>query len=164
MQKNQTNQTPNTIAQLILPELRQKWAEYWGIQPHMRISSKMLQKSLTFKMRHAQGEGLGTRRNLQHAPVHPHGFVAKLWIVRRKAGGDTTENRDVKHAGAVFLVGENHRTRHTSQPADHTFALQRSEMSHGGGLARESEVFLDVTRRRHHAVLALIPTQKFQQL
>lgn len=48
----------NNIIQLSLPELRQKWAEYWGMAPHARIGRKMLEKSLAHKMREARGEGL----------------------------------------------------------------------------------------------------------
>ena len=63
MKNSQINQTPdNNIAQLSLTELRQKWAEYWGIQPHARISPKMLEKSLAFKMRQACGEGLSAEQ------------------------------------------------------------------------------------------------------
>jgi len=46
------------VAKLSMPELRQKWAEYWGIQPHWRIGRQMLEKSLTFKQREARGEGM----------------------------------------------------------------------------------------------------------
>jgi len=55
----------NSISQLPLAELRQKWGEYWGMQPHMRISPKMLQKSLAFKMRQVQGEGLSAEQQKQ---------------------------------------------------------------------------------------------------
>ncbi|MDE2337504.1 MAG: DUF2924 domain-containing protein [Alphaproteobacteria bacterium] len=59
MQKSQRNQRPdNDIARMSLPELRQKWAEYWGTQPHARIGRKMLEKSLEFKLREARDEGL----------------------------------------------------------------------------------------------------------
>jgi hypothetical protein len=59
MQKNQINQTPdNSIAQLLLTELRQKWAECWGIQPHVQIGRQMLEKSLEYKLRELRGEGL----------------------------------------------------------------------------------------------------------
>lgn len=52
----------NNIIQLSLPELRQKWAEYWGMAPHVRIGRKMLEKSLAYKMRQARGEGLTTEQ------------------------------------------------------------------------------------------------------
>lgn len=59
MQKTQTNQDDdNNIAQMSLAELREKWAEFWGIQPHARIGRAMLEKSLAYKMREARGEGL----------------------------------------------------------------------------------------------------------
>ena len=56
MQKNQI--PDNTIAQLSLPELRQKWAEYWEMVPSVWVGRLMLEKSLAFKMRQARGEGL----------------------------------------------------------------------------------------------------------
>lgn len=48
----------NNIIQLSLPELRQKWAECWGMEPHARIGRKTLEKSLAYKMRQARGKGL----------------------------------------------------------------------------------------------------------
>lgn len=41
----------NNIAQMPLAELRQKWADLWGIQPHARIGRQMLERSLEFKQR-----------------------------------------------------------------------------------------------------------------
>ena len=52
----------NNIAQLPLPELRQKWSEYWSLAPHPRIGRGMLEKSLAFKMREARGEGLSAEQ------------------------------------------------------------------------------------------------------
>lgn len=48
----------NSIARLSIDELRQKWAEVWGIQPHVRIGRAMLEKSLEYKLRENAGEGL----------------------------------------------------------------------------------------------------------
>jgi len=48
----------NNIARLPLAELRQKWTEYWRMQPHAHIGRTMLIKSLEFKMREARGNGL----------------------------------------------------------------------------------------------------------
>ena len=63
MQNNQRNQSPdNTIAQMSLPELRQKWAEHWGMAPHARIGRIMLEKSLAFKLRETSGEGLSAEQ------------------------------------------------------------------------------------------------------
>lgn len=41
-----------------LSELRRRWAEAWGIQPHVRIGRLMLERSLAFKLREQRGEGL----------------------------------------------------------------------------------------------------------
>jgi hypothetical protein len=55
----------NTIAQMPLAELRDKWAAVWGIKPHPLIGRTMLEKSLAFKL---CGQGLSsehlTRLNL----------------------------------------------------------------------------------------------------
>jgi len=48
----------NDIAQLTLTQLRQKWAELWGMQPHRYIRREMLEKSLLYKMREDAGQGL----------------------------------------------------------------------------------------------------------
>ncbi len=59
MQKTTSNQRlDNNITQLPLEELRQKWAEIWGIKPHGRIARATLEKSLEFKLRENRGEGL----------------------------------------------------------------------------------------------------------
>ena len=59
MQNSQTNQSlDNNIAQLSTAELRQKWAELWGIQPHRYIRREMLEKSVAFKLRELAGHGL----------------------------------------------------------------------------------------------------------
>lgn len=41
-----------------LSELRRRWEEAWGIQPHVRIGRLMLERSLAFKLREQRGEGL----------------------------------------------------------------------------------------------------------
>src|SRR5690606_22037150 len=38
------------------------WAELWGIEPHARIGRKMLEKSLEFKIRERNGQGLSAER------------------------------------------------------------------------------------------------------
>jgi len=63
MENSQINQSlANNIAQMPLIELREKWAEYWGVQPHARIGRVMLEKSLEFKMQEARGEGLSAEQ------------------------------------------------------------------------------------------------------
>ena len=43
---------------LPINELRQMWAEAWGIQPHERIGRTMLEKSLEYKVQEQNGHGL----------------------------------------------------------------------------------------------------------
>jgi hypothetical protein len=63
MHDSQINQNlDNNIAQLSTGELRQKWSEFWGIQPHRYIRREMLEKSLIFKMRQMSGEGLNSEQ------------------------------------------------------------------------------------------------------
>jgi hypothetical protein len=64
MQKILTN-VDNNIAELSLAELRRQWSECWGKQPHLRISRTLLEKSLTFKLREAQGEGASAEQQKQ---------------------------------------------------------------------------------------------------
>lgn len=52
----------NNVAQLSTAELRAKWTEVWGIQPHRYIRREMLEKSLIFKMRQMSGEGLNSEQ------------------------------------------------------------------------------------------------------
>lgn len=47
----------NNIARLPLAELRQKWAELWGIEPHALIGRTMLEKSLEYKLRELETGG-----------------------------------------------------------------------------------------------------------
>ena len=43
---------------MTIEELRERWAEAWGQTPHLRISRKMLERSLLFKEREQQGNCL----------------------------------------------------------------------------------------------------------
>jgi hypothetical protein len=63
MQKSQINQSvDNKNSQLSLPELRQKWAEYWGMRPHGRIGRSTLKKSLQFKIHEMRGGWLNAEQ------------------------------------------------------------------------------------------------------
>lgn len=46
------------VSEMPLEELRRRWSEAWGIKPHARIGRLMLEKSLEFKLREANGTGL----------------------------------------------------------------------------------------------------------
>lgn len=46
------------VSGLPLPELRQRWAEMWGLLPPPKISRTMLEKSLIFKLKERAGFGL----------------------------------------------------------------------------------------------------------
>lgn len=48
----------NDITQFTLTQLRQKWAECWGIPAHPRIGRVLLEKSLQFRQRELAGLGL----------------------------------------------------------------------------------------------------------
>ena len=63
MQKSQN--PDNNVAQLTLAELRQKWAEFWGMTPSVWVGRQMLKKSLAFKMRESRGEGLAAEQQKQ---------------------------------------------------------------------------------------------------
>lgn len=46
------------IRSLTLQDLRKRWAQAWGMEPHGRIGRKMLERSLVFKARERNGHGL----------------------------------------------------------------------------------------------------------
>ena len=48
------------IENLPLEELRKKWAKAWNLEPHRRIGRKMLQRSLAFKVKEKNGNGLSS--------------------------------------------------------------------------------------------------------
>ena len=92
----------NSIARLSLHELRQQWAEAWGIQPHRYIRREMLEKSLDFKKRQTRGEGLTAeqqkrldnliaqyRRNPEHfdqvnmSSIKPGTRLVRVWRGKR---------------------------------------------------------------------------------
>lgn len=47
----------NNITSLPIGELRQKWARFWGVQPHSRLGRAMLEKSLEYQQRQQAGHG-----------------------------------------------------------------------------------------------------------
>lgn len=49
---------PQNIEKLPLNELRQRWAQAWGLEPHARIGRTMLEKSLAYKIREQEQGGL----------------------------------------------------------------------------------------------------------
>lgn len=90
------------ITQMPLVELRQKWAEAWGILPHRYIRREMLEKSLEFKRQQARGEGLTVeqqkrldnliaqyRRNPEHfaqvsmSSIKPGTRLIRVWKGKR---------------------------------------------------------------------------------
>ena len=46
------------LTRLSLAELRQMWAEAWGAPPPAKIGRTMLEKSLAYKIRESEGQGL----------------------------------------------------------------------------------------------------------
>lgn len=46
------------IEKLKIDELRSRWTEVWGTDPHSRIGRTMLEKSLGYKIREREGHGL----------------------------------------------------------------------------------------------------------
>jgi hypothetical protein len=46
------------ISRMPLEELRRRWAEVWGVEPHVRIGRSMLERSLNFKLRESCGRGM----------------------------------------------------------------------------------------------------------
>lgn len=55
---NKITVSDNNITSLPIDELRRKWAKLWGFQAHARIGRAMLEKSLEYKQRQLNGQGL----------------------------------------------------------------------------------------------------------
>lgn len=43
---------------LTLPQIRECWAQAWGMRPHRHIGRKMMERSLMYKTREQNGHGL----------------------------------------------------------------------------------------------------------
>ncbi len=113
------------ITSLPLPELRQKWEEYWDIQPHRYIRREMLEKSLEFKRKQARGEGLTSeqrkrldnlvaqyKRNPEHfdqvnmSAIKPGTRLVRVWKGKRynviiRANGYEFENKIFKSLSQI---------------------------------------------------------------
>ena len=118
----------NTIAQLSLLDLRQKWAECWGIQPHMQIGRQMLESSLQYKQRQLCGAGLSAgqqkrlnnlvaqyRRDSKSFEQGPAGLKPGTKLVRTF--------RDEKHVVQVKADGFEHRQQHYNSLSEIAFAI-----------------------------------------
>jgi hypothetical protein len=53
-----TNTEYNDLTQVSLDDLRQLWSVYWGHMPPMYVGRKMLEDSVSYKVREQNGEGL----------------------------------------------------------------------------------------------------------
>ena len=63
MENSQRNQiSDNSITQLPIAALRQKWAELWGVAPHARIGRTMLEKSLEFRLWEQETGGISAEQ------------------------------------------------------------------------------------------------------
>jgi hypothetical protein len=96
MKNSQKNQMlDNSIAHMSLTELRQKWAECWGVSAHPRIGRTLLEKSLLFRQRELTGLGLTEeqqarlnglvrdyKRNPRNFDENPVGFKPGTKLVR----------------------------------------------------------------------------------
>jgi hypothetical protein len=104
MQISQRNKShDNNITQLSLPELRRKWAEFWGMAPHARIGRTMLEKSLEFKVRETNGDGLSAeqQQRLDHL------------ITQYKRNSKIFDERSSELKPGIRLV-KNHNGQHHS--------------------------------------------------
>ncbi len=109
MEKTQINQIDNkNLFQLSLPELRQKWAEYWGMLPCNQIGRATLEKSLEFKIREARGEGLNAeqqkRLNQLVASYKRNSKFFDEGLSELKPGIRLIKNYKGEHHSVVVLV------------------------------------------------------------
>lgn len=70
MQKTQSDHNIiGNLTSLSLLDLRARWAEMWGMEPHGRISRQMLVHSLAFRMREHEGRGLSAGQQARLAQL-----------------------------------------------------------------------------------------------
>src|ERR1700730_18333210 len=72
----------------------------------------------------------------------------------RHPGGDLSVNWNV--GDPHFLDGRDERSRLARMTIEETFAFERSQILHDGGLTREPEVVLDLTRTWRESFFALL--------
>lgn len=80
------------------------------------------------------------------------------------AGRDLTKDGNVDDFSTVEILGEDDGAGLMRVALDDAFFFQRTEMTHGGGLAGKAEVFLDVARGGHDALGTLVAAQVVEQL
>ncbi len=113
---------------------------------------------------HFQGEAFRRARDAQGVHIHGDAFVSMLHhVCRRHAGGNLAEDRNVDDFSAVEVFREDDGTGLMRMALDDAFFFQRTQMTHGGGLAGETEMTLDVTRGGHDAVGTLVAAQVLQE-
>lgn len=80
MKNSQRNQTPdNNISRLSLTELRQKWAEFWGMQPHSSISRGILYHRVVEALRLARWRIFQVLVVSAIVPVTNRKFLLSRW-------------------------------------------------------------------------------------
>jgi Flp pilus assembly protein TadD len=85
-------------------------------------------------------------------------------VCRSHAGGDLAEDRDVDDFCTVEVFWKDDGPCLVRVALDDAFFLQRTQVAHGGSLAGEAEVALNVTRGGHDAVGALVAAQVIEKL
>lgn len=103
-------------------------------------------------------------RDAQGVHVHGDASVGMLHHVGGgHAGRNLAEDRNVDDFRAVEIFREDDGTGFVRMALDDAFFLQRTQMAHGGGLAGEPEMALDVTRGGHDTVGALVAAQVLEE-
>jgi hypothetical protein len=113
---------------------------------------------------HFEGEAFRGARNAESVHVHGDASVGVLHhVCCSHACGDLAEDRNVDDFSTVEVFREDDSAGFVRVALDDTFFFQSTQMAHGGGLAGETEVALDVTRGGHDAVGALVAAQVFEE-
>ena len=109
-----------------LQDLRDKWQEAWGIEPHKGIGSTLLRRSLAYKLHETEKGGLPQKQQAQldklisqykkdpnsfgntASQLKPGTQLVKVWRGKRYTVHSTTQGFEYlnKHYGSLSAVAE----------------------------------------------------------
>ena len=113
---------------------------------------------------HFERKAFRRARNAEGVDIDGDASVGVLHHVgSRHAGGNLAEYGNVDDFSAVEVFREDDGTGFVRMALDDPLFFQCPQMAHGGSLAGEAEMALDVTRGGHDTVGALVAAQVFEE-
>ena len=113
---------------------------------------------------HLESKGASVAWNAEGIDIDRDAALLLLLNRGGATGRDLAVDRNVEDLGAAELLWKNDGACFVGQSLDDAFFLQCSEVAHGGGLAGEAEVALDLPGGGHEAAVAMILTEIVEQL